>query len=177
MNDSTKERILIEGDFLMSHEFTIDQPAEDIWPHMLNLAGWMPTHKLVTVAGTPGKVGELVKVYGADSDVASFYLEAIKFVPCRNLILKMMPLSGDEVGLIESDADMYGDLLGYENFTLVKVGDSTKLLFQSTAVFRSSNRTQTDMDVWIADAAEGALDRWKTIYEPELRALVAGGKR
>lgn len=176
MNDRAKNINVVESDFLMHHEFTIDKPVGDIWPHMLNLGGWMPTHDLVTVAGKSGEVGELIKVYGAGSDIAGFYLKVIKCEPCESLILKMMPLDSHECDLIENDADFFRDILGYENFRLVESAGSTTLIFQSTAVFRVVGKPRSEVDNWVESAAAGATTRWRTVYEPALRQLVSGGE-
>lgn len=176
MNDYNTNKPIVEYDFLMSHEFTIDRPAKEVWSYMTKLGAWMPTHKLVTVEGSPGKEGELVKVfYPKDSDISLFYLKVIKLSPCKNMILKMMPLDGEECDLIESDADLFRDLLGYENFTLVELNGVTKLIFQSTAIFRSSDRTKEEMNQFINAAAVDAKKRWQTVYEPKLRELVLQG--
>lgn len=172
MNHSSKNQTLVETDLIMSHEFTIDRPAKEVWPHMINLGGWMPTHKLVTVEGNSGEVGETIKVYS--SEKAYFHLKTIKMEPCKSVVMKMMPLDDNECALIENDADLFKNVLGIESYRLVEFDGATKLMFQGVGLFKSSERTQAELDTWVASATEGAKDRWKTIYEPGLRNLVAG---
>jgi hypothetical protein len=107
-------------------ETTIARSVEDVWPHALNIGSWMTDHRLVPLAGEPGKVGYFEQVFagGVGKDVPPphhhFYGIA-EVVPLKYIALEVFP----EVGGSYGDPQQW---IGFDGILLIDVGGSTKVV-------------------------------------------------
>lgn len=106
-------------DFSKFLEVTIDRPAKEVWPYLFRKKTdvWSRTD-YTTVAGEPGKVGEVNAVAFQGGQLC---FEAIKVKPEKHLVLKITYRKNDE---------SEKKLSGYDLFTLNEVEDRTTVVFQ-----------------------------------------------
>jgi len=109
-------------------ETTIDHPVERVWPHALNIGGWMSAHQLETLAGDAGKVGHFERVLprglGDDVPRPHYHLYGIaEIVPNKLIALEVLPEQGGSYGNTR-------EWMSFDTILLTELGDSrTKITF------------------------------------------------
>jgi hypothetical protein len=106
-------------DFSKLLEIIIDRPAKDVWPYLFRKKNdvWSRT-AYTTVAGEPGKVGEIYEMPFQGGQLA---FQAIKLNPEKQQVLKIT-FRGNE----KSERK----LVGYDLFTLSEAAGRTTVVFQ-----------------------------------------------
>jgi hypothetical protein len=115
-------------------ETTIDHAVEKVWPHALNIAGWMTDHRIVTLAGEPGKVGHFERVFargiGPQVPEPHHHLYGMAaLVPLKYIALEVFPERGGSYGNTREWA-------GFDGILLVDLGDKTKVIVLLMVVTR-----------------------------------------
>jgi hypothetical protein len=87
----------------LHHDTVIDCPVAELWPHVLNIGGWMSAHRLETLDGKPGEVGYFERVYprhlSAETPEPRYHLYGIaEVVPFKCVALEVFPESGGSYG-------------------------------------------------------------------------------
>jgi hypothetical protein len=111
----------------MYGETIIDHPIEKVWPHALNIGGWMSAHRLETIAGEPGTVGHFERAYsqgiGKDIALPHYHLYGIAHViPFKLIALEVFPEKGGSYGSTVQR-------LSFDNILLVDLAGRTKVVF------------------------------------------------
>lgn len=106
---------------------TIPHPVARVWPHALNIGGWMSAHRLEPLAGEPGKVGFFERVYpaglGDEFGYPRYHLYGItEIVEHKYIALEVFPEKGGSYG---SNVER----LSLDSILLTPVGDQTHLFF------------------------------------------------
>lgn len=114
-------------------ETVIDHPVQRVWPHVLNIGGWMSAHDLETVAGEPGRVGHFEKVLprniGAEVPQPHYHLYGIaEIVPLKLVALEVMPEKGGSYGKTRQS-------MSFDSILLNDLGARTALTFLMIDVF------------------------------------------
>jgi hypothetical protein len=106
-------------------EVTIERPAGDVWPHFVGDKKNVWTKSdYTTVAGEPGKLGEIYTHAHRVHGVQAFY-ETIRVTPERHLVLKITCRENDNDEL---------RLMGYDFVTLKEENGWTTVTFQQGLV-------------------------------------------
>lgn len=89
--------------FYLYVEATIEHSVERVWPHALNIGGWMSAHRLETVSGAQGHVGHFERVYprglGNEVPLPHYHLYGIAhIVPKKMIVLEVFPEKGGSYG-------------------------------------------------------------------------------
>lgn len=66
-------------------ETIIDKPAEEVWPHVIEMGKWMPWMASKNSGATKISEGERVHLYG------DFYIEVVKIIPQKMIVLANLP--------------------------------------------------------------------------------------
>ena len=108
-------------------ETTLDHPVDVVWPHALNIGGWMSAHRLETLSGTPGTVGHFERVLprGVGDDVPRphYHLYGIaEIVPQKCIVLEVLPEQGGSYGNAR-------EWMSFDTILLADCGSRTKLSF------------------------------------------------
>lgn len=108
-------------------ETVIDHPVKKVWPHALNIGGWMSAHRLETIAGQPGEAGHFERVYprglGRDVGFPHYHMYGLAHViPCKYIALEVFPEKGGSYG----NAREY---MSFDGILLDDVGGKTKITF------------------------------------------------
>lgn len=108
-------------------ETTIDHPVEKVWPHALNIGGWMSAHGLKTIAGEPGKVGHFERVaprnIGKDVPLPHYHLYGIAHIIAQKLIvLEVLPERGGSYGVTTP-------WMSFDSILLTDLGGRTQMVF------------------------------------------------
>lgn len=120
------------GSLYLYVESTIDCPIDVVWPHALNIGGWMTAHGLETVAGQHGQVGYFERVLPRDlsSQVPQphHHLYGIAHViPHRLIALEVFPEKGGSYGVTRP-------WMSFDGLLLTDLGGKTKIVFHMVDV-------------------------------------------
>jgi hypothetical protein len=151
-------------------ETTLAHPVSKVWPHALNIRGWMSAHRLETIAGAPGEVGHLERVYphGLGSEVPQphYHLYGVaEIIPQKLIMLEVFPEKGGSYGKTR-------EKLSFDAILLTDLGSATKVAFLMVDVHLGPGSAQYTAQR--RDELEGVrsmLDR----YFENLARLVEGG--
>lgn len=115
----------------MYEETIIDYSVEKVWPHALNIKGWMSDHRLETLEGKPGKVGHFERVYpaegvGAEVPLAPYHLYGVaEIIPFKLIVLEVFSEIGGSYSsareMIVFDAILLTDLGKKTNFAVLAI--------------------------------------------------------
>jgi hypothetical protein len=105
----------------------IDHPVERVWPHALNIGGWMSDHGLETLAGEPGKVGHFERVFpkglGDDIPRPHYHVYGVaEIIPMKYIALEVFRERGGSYGHTR-------DGMAFDNIVLTDLSGRTKLTF------------------------------------------------
>lgn len=111
----------------------IEHPVQKVWPHVLNIGGWMSAHGLETVAGEPGQVGHFERVVpktlGPDVPLPHYHLYGIaEIVPHQLIVLEVMPERGGSYGKTRQS-------MSFDSILLQDLGNATGLTFLMVDVY------------------------------------------
>jgi hypothetical protein len=114
-------------------ETIIEHPVQKVWPHVLNIGGWMSAHSLETLAGEPGTVGYFEKVLprnlGAEVPLPHYHLYGIaEIIPFKLVALEVMPEKGGSYGKTRQ-------YTSFDSILLADFGKSTHLTFLMVDVY------------------------------------------
>jgi hypothetical protein len=88
--------------FYLYLETTLNHPISRVWPHVLNIGGWMSAHPLETIDGKAGEVGYFQRVYPAaatSGPAPNYHLYGIsEIVPLKHVVLDVFPENGGSYG-------------------------------------------------------------------------------
>jgi hypothetical protein len=140
-------------------ETIIDHPVQKVWPHALNIGGWMSAHRLETVAGEPGKVGHFERVFPRDltDDVPlpRYHLYGIaEIIPFKLIALEVLPEEGGSYGITRQ-------WMSFDSILLTDMGARTNLTFlmvdahmgKGDETFHARRRSELE-------TARGLLDKY-----------------
>lgn len=71
--------------YIDHYEVSIEKPASDVWPFVVDLGGWMPGLREVNDNGPVAIEGEVFTLYG------NFQMEVVKVIPEKMLLLVNLP--------------------------------------------------------------------------------------
>ena len=71
------------------HTITIAASAHQIWPQLTDLGAWMYDFEMSHVAGKPGEIGEVLRLYSGQD----FLVQIIELVPNELMIMANLPSS------------------------------------------------------------------------------------
>ena len=92
------------------YEVLINRPAEEVWPHLLDLGSWMYDFEMALEDGEPQAEGALYRLYSGED----FFYLIVKIIPGRMIVGVNLPsnMEGEES-------------VGIAMFTLAEVGGKT----------------------------------------------------
>ena len=148
-------------------EVTIDHPAKEIWPHILNLGGWVKNRSYETLSGEPNQEGELIKAsaLGDDGKVLEgeyYYLKTIKVIPLKYYLFKAF-----------SAEDYSVEFDGFDSFTLVEEGNTTRVIFNANLEYKVSKMSEQELENLAKKMTHSAEKRWAGHLQ-RLNELVIG---
>lgn len=73
--------------FVSHYRVTIDASAETVWNHLIDLGSWMFEFEMTHVSGTPGREGEIRRLYAGQD----FLMQIIHAVPEELLVIANLP--------------------------------------------------------------------------------------
>lgn len=111
----------------MHAETIIDHPVRKIWPHALNIGGWMTAHRLETLTGEPSKVGHFERVFPrnlADNTPKPHYhlYGVAEIIPLKLIALEVLPEDGGSYGNTR-------EWMSFDSLLLTDMGQRTHLAF------------------------------------------------
>lgn len=111
----------------------IEHPVQKVWPHALNIGGWMSAHGLETVDGEPGQVGHFEKVVprklGTDVPLPHYHLYGVaEIIPLKLIALEVLPERGGSYGKTRQT-------MSFDSILLEDLGDATGLTFLMVDVY------------------------------------------
>ena len=88
--------------YVKAYRVSIAASPRDVWPHVMNLGGWMYDFEMATVSGTPGEVGSVVRLY--EGQAFKTLLTAVE--PERLLVMANLPSTdrgetGTGIGVVQ----------------------------------------------------------------------------
>jgi hypothetical protein len=154
--------------FYLYVETVIDHPVAKVWPHALNIGGWMSDHRLDTIAGEAGKVGHFERVYprnlGNDVPLPHYHLYGVaEIVPQKLIVLEVFPEVGGSYGKTRPK-------ISFDNIFLTDIGGRTHVVFQMIDV--QMGRGDKDFAVRRKAELEGGVRSMIERYFENLRRLV-----
>ncbi len=113
--------------FYLLVETTIDHPVARVWPHALNIGGWMSAHRLETIAGQPGQVGHFERVYpralAEDVPQPHYHLYGIAYLePMKMIVIEVFHEKGGSYGNTRAK-------MSFDTLFLTDLGSRTLLGF------------------------------------------------
>lgn len=122
-------------------ETIIDHPVEKVWPHALNIGGWMSAHRLETLAGEPGKVGHFERVYphglSAETRLPHYHLYGVaEIVPHKYIALEVLPENGGSYGVTR-------EKMSFDGILLTDIGGKTQLVFLMVDVLKGCGTAES----------------------------------
>ena len=108
-------------------ETVLDHPVERVWPHALNIGGWMSAHRLEAIAGEPGKIGHFERVHprnlSDDVPLPRYHLYGIaEIIPFKLIALEVLPEQGGSYGVTR-------EWMSFDSIILTDMGARTNLTF------------------------------------------------
>ena len=146
-------------------EITINRPAKEIWPYILNLNAWVANRRYENISGNPGSVGELTKASALDENgeliKGEFYfLKTIKIIPFKYYLFKAT-----------SAEDYSVEFSGFDSLTLIEQGNKTRVIFNANLVYHFSKMKEEDVGSTAKNMTKSAERRW-TEHLQRLSTLV-----
>ncbi|MCT2532376.1 hypothetical protein N2488_04200 [SAR92 clade bacterium H231] len=125
MTNECNKSIRQSVDVYFFEETVIDQPVEKVWPHLLNIKGWLNDYGTERLSGEEGKVGLLVKVMppGIGDEVPlphNHLYRLATVIPNKLITLKVFSEEGGSYGM---------DYTNIDNMLLTEVDGKTKISF------------------------------------------------
>ena len=153
-------------DLLIRVEFSLNYPAEVIWPHIIDTQAWLKTFPIETVAGKRGEEGEVIRisVNSGNGAVDSYYSKTVKIVPKKLLIVKYLPWRNQ---IASTD-----NLRGYDVYELREINGKTRVIFQTFQEYSSGKRSEEEFQSLMKSAGHLAEKRWYEIYIPALKNVL-----
>ena len=155
------------------HETTINHPLEKVWPHVLNIGGWMINHEMETISGEPGQEGHLVKVMphgiGDEVPLPHYHLYGItKIIPYKYIALEIFNEEGGSYGVNKKG-------MSFDSILLNEVNGKTKITFLITGMSfeKTADQKKSQTPEEIKKAAEQFDKRFKGFWK-NLSGLVEG---
>lgn len=155
------------------HETVFDCLVAELWPHVLNIGGWMSAHMLETVDGRSGEVGHFERVLprnlGPDSPGPHYHLYGIaEIVPQKLVALEVFPEAGGSYGNTANKTS-------FDTILLTDLGGRTQLKFLMIDVLLDPAPGQA---LHTEDKAERHVRLAKVLdgYFDNLRSLVTAGR-
>ena len=146
--------------FVTHYRVLIDAPVSDVWPVLLDFRAWMYEFEHVTVSGSPGKPGHVVRLYEGQD----FLTQTTAVVPEQLISIVNLPLTfngefGTGVGIFtlhEREGSAEVSLTMSRRYTPAGDGFSELRATRASIEFRARTRT-----MW----QDRFLERLKTIAE------------
>jgi hypothetical protein len=154
----------------MLAETVIDHPVEKVWPHALDIGGWMSAHRLETRNGEPGKVGHFERVYprdlGDDVPLPRYHLYGVaEIIPLKLIALEVLPEQGGSYGNAR-------EWMSFDSILLNDLGGRTRLTFMLVDVHMGKG--EKDFHARRKSELEGARALLEQYFE-NLKQLVSRG--
>jgi hypothetical protein len=151
------------------HDAIIDSPVRELWPHVLNIGGWMAAHGLETIDGRPGEVGHFERVHprglAAGTPEPHYHLYGIaEIVPFKCVALEVFPEAGGSYGNSAKKTS-------FDTILLSDLGERTHLSFLMIDVLLQPR----EGDVLHAEDKQQRRERLRSLldtYFDNLRRLV-----
>lgn len=161
-----------ESEYLV-HDTIIDCPVTQLWPHLLNIGGWMSAHDLETIDGKAGQVGFFERVHprklAEDAPEPHYHLYGIaEIIPHKCVALEVFPEAGGSYG---SKAEK----TSFDTIILTDLGERTQLTFLMIDVLLS----KANGAVLHAEEKEARSQRLAAVldgYFDNLRGLVLSAR-
>lgn len=164
-----------ESEYLV-HDTVIDCRVTELWPHLLNIGGWMSAHRLETIDGAAGQAGFFERVHPsnivAGAPEPHYHLYGIaEIVPYKCVALEVFPEAGGSYG---NNAEK----TSFDTILLTDLGVRTHLTFLMIDVLLSKAAGGT-IHTEDKQARKQRLAAVLDGYFDNLRRLVLGdgGKR
>ena len=91
--------------FVKSYRVHVLATPAEVWPHVMNLGGWMYDFEMTTVQGVEGQVGAVVRLYeGQDFMVQLTALEVARLMVMANLPMTDRGETGTGIGVTQLTA-------------------------------------------------------------------------
>ena len=115
------------GSLYLYVDTIIDHPVEKVWPHALDIGGWMSAHQLETLAGEPASVGYFERVsprgLGPEVPRPHYHLYGIaKIIPLKLIVLEVFPEKGGSYGHTR-------EWVSFDSILLTDLGQRTQVVF------------------------------------------------
>lgn len=114
-------------------ETIIDHPVRRVWPHVLNIGGWMSAHNLQTLDGKAGEVGHfervLPKKLAPGTPPPHYHLYGVaEIIPHKLIALEVLPEKGGSYGKTRQ-------YMSFDSILLTDLGERTHLTFLMIDVY------------------------------------------
>ena len=87
--------------YVKSYRIEVAAPPAEVWPHVMNLGGWMFEFEMKTIEGTPGQVGSVVRLYeGQEFETLLTAVEPEQLLIMANLPITDRGETGTGIGVV-----------------------------------------------------------------------------
>lgn len=155
------------------HDTRLNHPVAVVWPHVVNIGGWMSAHRLETIDGAAGQVGHFERVYprnlAATSPAPHYHLYGVAaLVPLKMVALEVFPEAGGSYGNPANKTS-------FDSIILTDLGDQTHLTFHMVDVLLDRPASGAKLH---SETPEARLVRLRGVldgYFDNLRNLIVRG--
>lgn len=125
---------------LVNGDLTIDAPASEVWPHVLNYPSWQNYSSVQHVSGEPGAEGEVVLLRKDEKGFAfpPYYARTIRLEVARRAIWKTYPER------TRPDNDFFGIV----EFRLQDRGAQTRFSYDTLYEFMVAYNHKSELDTF-----------------------------
>ncbi len=153
-------------------ETLIESPAEQVWPHALNIRGWMSAHRLETLTGEAGKVGHFEQVWprnlGKDTPHPHYHLYGVaEVIPYRYIALEVMPEEGGSYGNSR-------EWMSFDGIFINECGGKTRVTF--LMIDAHLGKGDKDFHARRKQELDTFMDEFMTQFFENLKRLVREGR-
>jgi hypothetical protein len=156
------------------HEAVFDCPVAELWPHVLDIGGWMSAHQLETLDGRAGEVGHFERVHprnlGEETPAPRYHLYGVaEIIPQKLVALEVFPETGGSYGSPVNKTS-------FDSILLTDLGGRTQLTFLMIDVLldlSSGDRLHSEDKAERRTRLAGLLD----VYFENLRGLVTAARK
>lgn len=150
---------------LLGEEFVLDAPPTTAWPLVIDYPRWQNYASVQTLEGTPGEVGEVVRLQKDEDgfEFPPYFARTLLIEPERRIVWKTFVDRADEEA----------PLFGIVEFRLAPDGES-KTLFSSSLIYQFQVPYTSRQD--LQDYEDEQYENFQNLVNsthPKLQALVA----
>lgn len=144
-------------------ETTLDLPAQEVWPYVVDFPSWQNYSRVEHVSGKPGREGEVRLLQNAEKgfEVPPFYARTIKLEPGHRIVWKCYP-SLKETGK---------EFIGFAEFRLDEEQGRTRFSYSILYEFQMPRSNEIEREAFLKQQHEN-MDALFALFVPRLKRLV-----